>query len=69
MDSIGLRQKNGRGRMGGYGLGPGGECICPKCGYKNATRLTRGRTVFIDCTACGASTIARSISRAKAHHA
>lgn len=24
----------GRGRMGGRALGPGGECICPKCGYK-----------------------------------
>ena len=23
-----------RGRMGGRGLGPGGECVCPKCGYK-----------------------------------
>ena len=22
-----------KGRMGGKGLGPGGECICPKCGY------------------------------------
>ncbi|MCK4336274.1 MAG: hypothetical protein KAT94_03735 [Candidatus Aenigmarchaeota archaeon] len=25
---------NGRGRMGGSGLGPSGECTCPKCGYK-----------------------------------
>ena len=23
---------NGRGRGGGRGLGPGGECVCPKCG-------------------------------------
>jgi len=23
-----------RGRMGGKGLGPGGECVCPKCGHK-----------------------------------
>ena len=22
-----------RGRMGGRGLGPGGECVCPKCGH------------------------------------
>ncbi|MBW2966413.1 cation diffusion facilitator family transporter [Candidatus Woesearchaeota archaeon] len=22
-----------KGRMGGRGLGPGGECICPKCGH------------------------------------
>jgi len=26
--------RGGRGRMGGFGLGPGGECICPKCGAK-----------------------------------
>ncbi|MCD6522876.1 MAG: DUF134 domain-containing protein [Candidatus Diapherotrites archaeon] len=24
----------GRGRMGGSALGPGGYCVCPKCGYK-----------------------------------
>ncbi len=24
----------GRGRMGGRAAGPGGNCICPKCGYK-----------------------------------
>ena len=22
----------GRGRGGGAGLGPGGNCVCPKCG-------------------------------------
>ena len=26
----------GRGRMGGTAAGPGGECVCPKCGYKEA---------------------------------
>ena len=24
----------GRGRMGGFGLGPSGECVCPKCGFR-----------------------------------
>ena len=24
------------GRMGGFGAGPGGNCVCPKCGYKEA---------------------------------
>jgi predicted DNA-binding protein (UPF0251 family) len=24
----------GRGLKGGKGLGPGGECLCPKCGHK-----------------------------------
>ena len=23
----------GRGRMGGFGLGPGGECVCTNCGH------------------------------------
>lgn len=23
----------GRGRMGGFALGPGGGCYCPTCGY------------------------------------
>jgi hypothetical protein len=22
----------GRGRMGGMGMGPGGNCVCPSCG-------------------------------------
>ena len=24
----------GRGRMGGFAAGPGGSCVCPKCGTK-----------------------------------
>jgi len=27
-------QGKGRGMKGGFGLGPGGDCICPSCGYK-----------------------------------
>ncbi|HHN46467.1 MAG TPA: hypothetical protein ENN09_03400 [Planctomycetes bacterium] len=26
--------QGGRGRMGGFAAGPGGGCICPKCGTK-----------------------------------
>lgn len=27
--------RGGRGRQpGGFGLGPGGECVCPSCGNK-----------------------------------
>jgi len=25
-----------RGRMGGTALGPGGYCVCPKCGHREA---------------------------------
>jgi len=49
----------GRGRMGGpFAAGPGGQCVCPKCGHKTShaqgqpcaqqscpkcgTRMTRG---------------------------
>ncbi len=33
--SNGIRRGlGGRGRMGGFALGPAGECVCPKCGYK-----------------------------------
>ena len=31
---FGAPAKGGRGRMGGYAKGPGGYCICPKCGYR-----------------------------------
>lgn len=30
----GAGRETGRGRMGGSGLGPSGECVCPKCGYR-----------------------------------
>ncbi len=30
------RGLNGGGRMGGFGAGPGGFCVCTKCGYKES---------------------------------
>ncbi|MBU7012517.1 MAG: hypothetical protein HXS46_17690 [Theionarchaea archaeon] len=24
----------GRGRKGGFAMGPGGKCVCPTCGYE-----------------------------------
>ena len=43
----------GMGRQpGGYGLGPGGQCICPKCGAK--TSHGRGVPCYqISCPKCG----------------
>ena len=29
-----MQQGFGRGRFGRGGLGPGGECYCPNCGYR-----------------------------------
>ncbi len=31
---MGMGRGGGRGRMGGSGLGPGGYCVCPKCGTR-----------------------------------
>ncbi len=43
----------GRGRMGGYGLGPGGDCVCPNCGYKQTH--ARGQPCYeMTCPKCGA---------------
>jgi hypothetical protein len=34
---MGQGQGQGRGRMGGpFSAGPGGSCVCPKCGHKEA---------------------------------
>jgi len=42
-----------RGRMGGTGAGPVGECTCPKCGYKQAH--ARGQPCYESkCPKCGA---------------
>lgn len=34
MTRIKVRLKGGQGLGGGTGEGLGGNCICPKCGYK-----------------------------------
>lgn len=43
----------GRGRMGGFGMGPAGECVCPKCG--NRVSHARGVPCYEQkCPKCGA---------------
>jgi len=48
----------GRGKMGGSGLGPGGECVCPKCGYR-APHTVGAPCMHQKCPKCGA-TMARA---------
>lgn len=31
-----IQKPGGRGRMGRQALGPGGDCVCPECGYSTA---------------------------------
>ena len=39
--------------MGGRGLGPGGECVCPNCGYR--VSHSRGEPCYNKtCPKCGA---------------
>lgn len=33
-DGTGPPGGGGRGRMGGFARGPGGDCICPRCGKR-----------------------------------
>jgi len=45
-----------RGRMGGSGMGPSGECVCPSCGYK--VPHERGvPCATVTCPKCGSKMI------------
>ncbi len=44
----------GRGRMGGVAAGPGGVCVCPKCGYETA-QIRGNPCTSRKCRKCGAN--------------
>jgi hypothetical protein len=46
----------GQGRMGGMGLGPTGECLCPQCGERAAHE--RGIPCYEQkCPKCGTAMV------------
>jgi hypothetical protein len=48
----GAGQGGGRGRMGSFGLGPGGNCVCPSCGATMAHQV--GVPCYqVKCPKCG----------------
>ncbi len=50
---LGMRRGDGMGRMGGFAAGPGGVCVCPKCGNKE--NQIRGQPCMSKkCSKCGA---------------
>jgi len=54
-----LGRGKGFGRMGGFGLGPGGECVCPNCGERVVHQ--RGVPCYtLKCPKCGTPMIRMS---------
>lgn len=56
-DGKGPVEGRGGGRMGGQKKGgPGGNCVCPDCGFKEAQE--RGNPCYkMDCPECGSKMI------------
>lgn len=52
---VGAAPGGGRGRMGGTkpGSGPGGTCVCPKCGNKASHKVGQPCYQMV-CSKCGA---------------
>ncbi len=48
----GLGQGAGGGRGGGWAAGPGGYCVCPKCGHREEHVRTQPCTMRT-CPKCG----------------
>lgn len=51
-DGTGSRGGGG-GRKGGRGVGPDGNCVCPKCGYMQA-HMRGTPCTQVACPKCGA---------------
>jgi len=47
-------ESGGMGRQGGTAEGPGGMCVCPKCGYKEE-HATGDPCYKKKCPKCGAA--------------
>lgn len=56
---IGRGFGGGRGRGGGFAAGPGGKCVCTKCGYEAAHSV--GQPCYrMRCPKCGSAMIRKS---------
>jgi len=50
----GMGQGGGHGRRGGFAAGPGGDCVCPKCG-KSVPHRRGVPCLQVTCPDCGAA--------------
>ena len=52
----GMGQGGGQGRGGGFAAGPGGDCVCPKCG-KSVPHQRGVPCLQVNCPDCGTAMI------------
>ena len=50
----GMGRSGSQGRRGGFAAGPGGNCVCPKCG-KTVSHQRGAPCIQMTCPACGAA--------------
>jgi len=50
----GMGRGGGRGGMGGFAMGPGGNCVCPQCG-KSIPHAVGQACYQVKCPSCGAA--------------
>ena len=63
----GITAARARGRMGGRGLGPDGECVCPQCGQRSPHQ--RGIPCFEQkCPKCGIVFVPEELALGKMLH-